>query len=227
MKQVWYYNDNCFGGYYKFYCIFTAKAFIVYQNGGDLCNQVDNFSEILRTHCSVDCDVASYHLHEDITNWNVYIQQCIKCTECVLLVCTEELLERLNGQFHERIEMTRLSGPYILSTALQSLLETTSKILPVILDKQSKKYIPVYLQSTTNYTISFGSLPNAASIAKQDAEKILDMPKYKDFRSLVIKLLGQKEVIKPPVASEPPILTGKIILAGFKQVLKFTVNDKI
>ena len=182
----------------------------MYQNNGNLCDQVDNFSDILRA-CAIDCDVASYYLHKDIANWNVCIQQCIKCTEYILLVCTKELLERLNGQSRERIEMTRSSGPYILSTALQCLLETKSKILPIILDEQSKKYIPAYLQSKTNYTISFGSLPDAASITKQDVEKILEQ---KDFKSLVVKLLGQKEVIKPPVASEPPIFKGEIILVG-------------
>ena len=118
----------------------------MYQNDGNLCDQVDNFSGILRT-CSIDCDVASYYLHKDITNWNVCIQQCIKYTKCILLVCTKELLERLNGQFQERIEMTRSSGPYILSTALQCLLETKPKILPIIVDKQSMEYIPAYLRS--------------------------------------------------------------------------------
>ena len=184
----------------------------MYQNEENLCDQVDNFVEFLRCHCAVDCDVASYHLDKDITNWDKHIEQCITTrAEYILLVCTKKLDEKLNGQCHSRVEMTRSSGPHILSTTLNSLL-VTLKTLPIVLDEHSKEYVPTSYKATTIYTISFGSLPTAATITKQDAKKILDMPEHKGLRSLVAKLLGQQEVVKPPVALQPPILTSKICL---------------
>ena len=183
----------------------------MYQNKGDLCDQVHDFVDFLRFHCSVDCDVVSYYLNKNIINWDKHIEQCIAGAEYILLVCTKELDERLNGQCHNRVEMTRSSGPHILSTTLNSLL-VTSKTLPIILEEHSKKYVPTSYKSTTIYTISFGSLPIAANTTKQEAKKILDMPEHKDLRSLVAKLLGQPEVVKPPVASNPPNLTSKICL---------------
>ena len=181
----------------------------MYQNEGDLCDEVHNFVDFLRFHCSVDCDVASYHLNKDITNWDRHIEECITHAEYILLVCTKQLDERLTGQHHNRVEMTRSSGPHILSTTLNSLL-VTSKTLPIILDENSKMYIPTSYKATTIYTIFLGSLPIAANTTEQDTKRILDMPEYQDLRSLVTKLLGRKEVVKPPVAPKPPDLTSKI-----------------
>ena len=143
----------------------------MYQNEGNLCDQVDNFVDFLRCHCAVNCDVALYHLDKDITNWDKHIKQCITRAEYILLVYTKELDERLNGHHLNRIEMTRLRGPHILSTTLNSLL-VSSKTLPIVLDEHSKEYVPTSYKATTIYTISFGSFPIAANTTEQDAKKI-------------------------------------------------------
>ena len=127
-------------------------------------------------------------------------------------MCTKELKELMDGQSHNRVEMTRSTGPYILSSTLKSLLETKPKTLPVILEEDSREYIPSFLQSMTIYNISFNSLPDAQYTDEQDAKDVLDNnPQYKDLRSLVAKLSGQQEVEKPKVAPHPPNLTSKIL----------------
>ena len=189
--------------------IFAAKAFIVYQNKGNLCDQVYNFACFLRARCGVDCDVASYHLDKNVTDWNNYIVERINNAEYILLVCTKELQEQLaDHRHHKKVEMTKSSGPFILSTAFNSLLEGKPKTLPIILEEGSRKYIPTLLQSTTIYTIPFDSF---TSIDQQAAEGMLEDPNYKDLKSLVFKLCGQPEKVKPPVASQPPNLTSRII----------------
>ena len=161
-------------------------------------------------HCGVNCDIASYHLDDDVTNWNEFIKEGIKKVEYILLVCTKELNEKLTGQSHCRVEMTTSTGPFILSSTLNSLLETNPRTLPIILEEDSRKYIPTHLQSTTIYIIPFDGLSTAEYIDKQAAKKLLDMPKYKGLRSLTAKLLRQREILKPTVAQIPPNLTSKI-----------------
>ena len=158
----------------------------MYQNEGNLSDDVVNLANFLCFHCGVNCDITSYHLDENVTNWNEFIKGCIEKAEYILLVCTKTLSEKLVGQSHSRVEMTTLTGPYILSSTLNSLIEANPRTLPIILEESNRKYIPTHLQSTTIYTISFGTLP-----AKQAVE-ILDMPKYKDLRSLVARLLTHK-----------------------------------
>ena len=194
------------------YYVFIAKVFIVYHNEGNLSNQVNNLADFLRARCGVDCDIASYHLDEDVTDWNDYIVKCIKDAQYILLVCTKELQEQLaDHQHHNRVEMTNSDGPCILSTALNFLLRGKPKTLPIILEEGSRKYIPTYLQSTTIYTIPFDYFTDAASIGQQAPEGVLEDPKYKDLRRLVSRLCGQSENLKPSVASQPPNLTSKII----------------
>ena len=194
------------------YYIFAAKAYIVYQKEGNLSDRVLNFANFLRMHYGVYCDTPSYHLDDDVhvTNWNEYIKDCIEQAEYILLVCTKELKEKLVGQSHSRVEMTKSTGPYILSSTLNSLIETNPRTLPIILEEGSRKYIPTHLQSTTIYTISFDALSTAEYIDKLAAKKLLDEPKYKDLRSLVAKLLRQREIMKPVVAQTPPNLTSKL-----------------
>ena len=189
--------------------IFAAKAYIVYQNEGNLSDRVLNFANFLRMHCGVNCDTTSYHLDKHVTNWNEYIKDRIEKAEYILLVCTRKLNEKLIGQSHSRVEMTKSTGPYILSSTLNSLIETNPKTLPIILEEGSRKYIPSHLQSTTIYTISFDALSTVEHIDKQAAKKLLDEPKYKDLRSLAAKLLRQLEIMKPVVAQTPPNLTSK------------------
>ena len=161
----------------------------------------------MRTDCGINCDIASYHLDEDVTNWSKFIEDGIKNAEYILLVCTKELNEKLTGQSHCRVEMTTSTGPYILSSTLNSLLETNTKTLPIILEEGSRKYIPTHLQSTTIYIIPFGALPSAKCIEQKG---LLDMPEYKDLRSLTAKLLHQRQIEKPTVAQTPPNLTSKV-----------------
>ena len=163
----------------------------MYQNEGNLSGDVINLANFLRFHYGVDCDITSYHLVKDVTNWNEFIKNCIEKAEYILLVCTKALNEKLTCQSHSRVEMTALTGPYILNSTLNSLLETNPKTLPIILEEGSRKYIPTHLQSTTIYTISFDTLPNADCINEQAAKKILDMAEYKDLKSLIARLLGQ------------------------------------
>jgi len=186
----------------------------VYQNKGNLCDQVESLANFLRKCCGIKCDIPSYHLNEQVTNWSEYIEKCINNSEYILLVCTKELKESLAGQSHNRVEMTRTTGPYILSSTLKSLLETKPKTLPVILEEGSRKYIPAFLRSTTIYTISFNSLPDAESTDEQATEDILNDLQYKDLRSLVAKLSGQQEIEKPEVAPHPPNLTSKTLFVS-------------
>ena len=164
----------------------------MYQNEGNLNGDVINLENFLRFHCGVDCDITSYHLAKDVTNWNEFIKDRIEKAEYMLLVCTKALNEKLTCQSHSRVEMTTLTGPHILSSTLNSLLETNPKTLPIILEESSRKYIPRHLQSMTVYIISFDTL--ADYITEQTAMEILDNPKYKDLRSLVAKLLHLPEV---------------------------------
>ena len=167
----------------------------MYQNEGNLSDCVVNLASFLRFHCGVDCDVTSYHLDEDVTNWNEFIKDRIEKAEYILLVCTKALSEKLVGQCHSRVEMTTSTGPYILSSTLNSLLENNSKTLPIILKESNRKYIPTHLQSMTFYTISLGTIPNAECITKQAVKEMLDMPKYNGLRSLVARLLHWPEVV--------------------------------
>ena len=163
----------------------------MYQNKDDISGHVVNLANFLHMHCGIDCDTTSYHLNKDVTNWNEFIKGRIEKAEYMLLVCTKELNEKLTCQSHSRVEMTALTGPYILNSTLNSLLETNPKTLPIILEEGSRKYIPTHLQSTTIYTIAFDTLPNADRINEQVAKKILDMAEYKDLKSLVARLLCQ------------------------------------
>ena len=171
----------------------------MYQNKDDISGHVVNLANFLHMHCGIDCDTTSYHLNKDVTNWNEFIKGRIEKAEYMLLVCTKELNEKLTCQSHSRVEMTALTGPYILNSTLNSLLETNPKTLPIILEESSKKYIPRHLQSMTVYTISFGTL--ADYITEQTAIEILDNPKYKDLRSLVAKLFHSPEVVASAVTT--------------------------
>lgn len=160
----------------------------------------------------MDCDIASYHLKKPIANWSKFIEGRIEDAEYILLVCTKELKEQLAGQSHNRVEMTNSTGPHILSSTLNVLLEYNPRTLPIILEEDSKNYIPMHLRSGTIYAIAFDSLPNADFMDKRAVMNILHSPEHKDLRSLVTRLLNQQEILKPPVASKPPDLTSKIIL---------------
>lgn len=192
-----------------YYYIIIAKAYIVYQKEGNISEHVIKLAKLLRCGCGVNCDITSYHLNEDVTNWNDSITDHIKKAEYILLVCTKELNEKLTGQSHSRVEMTESDGPYILSSTLNYLLENNRKVLPIITEEGSRKYIPKHLQSTTFYTISLDVLCSAIS-ANQDAKKILNDSKYKNFKSLVAMLTDQPKVEKPKVAHKSPNLTSKI-----------------
>ena len=181
----------------------------MYQKEGNLSEHVINIADFLCCHCGVNCDISSYHLDKDVTNWNEFITDHIKKAEYILLVCTKELNKKLTGQSHSRVEMTKSTGPHILSSALNSLLENNPRALPIITEGGNRNYIPTLLQSTTVYTISLDALSSAIT-ANQEAEKILNDFKYKDFRSLVAKLIDQPEVEKPRVAQHQPNLTSKI-----------------
>ena len=173
----------------------------MYQNEGNLSGGIIKLANFLRFHCGVDCDITSYHLNKDVTNWNEFIKDRIEKAEYILLVCTKALNEKLTCQSHSRVEMTTSTGPHILSSTLNSLLETNPKTLPIILEESSRKYIPRHLQSMTVYIISFDTLPNADCITEQTATEILDNPKYKDLRSLVAKLLHSPEVVASAVTT--------------------------
>lgn len=166
----------------------------MYQNKGDFNDHVVNLAYFLRVHCGINCDITSYHLFEDVINWNEFIKGRIERAEYILLVCSKELNEKLTGQHHSRVEMTESIGPHILSSTLNSLLQTKQKTLPIILEESDIKYIPTHLQSTTIYIISFNTLPNAESITEQEAKEIMDMAEHKDFKSLVARLLCQNTI---------------------------------
>ena len=179
----------------------------MYQNEGDISDYVINLANFLR-HCGVNCDIPSYHLNEDVKDWDDFIAKCIEKAEYILLVCTKELNEKLTGQSHNKVEMINAGGPYIFSSTLKSLLAKSKKTLPVILEEGNKKYIPHLLQSTTIYTISLGALSDAIS-ANQKAKKILNDSKFQNFKSLFARLTGQELVPKPEVAQSPPKLSSK------------------
>ena len=180
----------------------------MYQNEGKIREHVIDLAEFLAK-CGVKCDIASYYLDENVNDWNDFIAECITRTEYILLVCTKKLNEKLTGQSHSRVEMAKSDGPYILSSTLKSLLENSQGTLPIILEKGNRNYIPMFLQSTTIYTISLDALSSAIS-ASQEPKEILNDSKYKDLRSLVARLTGQSEVEKPEVAQQPPNLTSKL-----------------
>ena len=173
----------------------------MYQKEGNISEHVINLANFLRCGCGVNCDITSYHLDENVTNWNDFITNHIRKAEYILLVCTKELNEKLIGQSHSRVEMTESDGPYILSSTLNYLLENNPRVLPIITTEGSRNYIPTLLQSTTFYTISLDVLSSAIS-ANQEAKKILNDPKFKNVKSLVAKLTDQPEIEKPKVAQK-------------------------
>lgn len=189
--------------------VHAAKAFIVYHNKDNLCDQVLYFADFLHFF-GITCDIPAYHLQEDIINWSNFIEKQIKCAEYILLVCTKELNYLLRSQSHCEVRMTQLNGPHILNSTLNSLLKTKFT-LPIILELGSKKYVPTNLQETKIYTVSFDGLPDFKDNDQDSVKGMLDtMPQYTDLRSLVAKLLDQQEYKQPKVAPHPPDFTSKI-----------------
>ena len=117
----------------------------MYQNKDDISGHVVNLANFLHMYYGIDCDTTSYHLNKDVTNWNEFIKDRIEKAEYILLVCTKALNEKLTCQSHSRVEMTTSTGPHILSSTLNSLLETNPKTLPIVLEESSRNYIPRHL----------------------------------------------------------------------------------
>ena len=178
--------------------------FVVYENDKNFDEYLEHFGEVLRK-AGINCDMDQYHANDNITNWNVWCERQIKEAGYILLVCSPQLRNKLDSHFVSRVDMK--SG-FINSSTLRPLLdegESSNRVIPIVPHiYKPQDCILSSLSTRSRYVVPFDALINY-----QTVEKVLDIPDFNEFVSLVARLTGQNLVPKPPVAPKPPILTSK------------------
>ena len=156
-------------------------------------------SNFLRGRCGIPCEIDHYFKNDNIPDWGAWNERKIttlaESNGYVLLICSPIMYQQLSQPYVSQIEM---EAGHINSSALNNLIKgpaTTHCVIPVCLEELSKEIVPISLCHRTIYHLSFSTLiqvdPNT------NVEAILSIPELESLRSLVFRLRGEKEVIKP------------------------------
>ena len=192
-----------------FFLIFSVvhPTFIVYSKDDDPHNHVCDLSDFLN-HCGVDCDIDQYHTNENILDWGGWSEGVIKDRAArngyVLLVCSPKLYQQLsNVSSSVRIEM---KAGHISNMTLNALIKDekiTHHIIPVFLEQHRKEFILTCLGGRLCYSINITKIIELSSHGR-GIDDILNTPGLEWFRSLVLRLRGEPDAVKPPLPMVPP-----------------------
>ena len=170
--------------------------YIVYSE--EHSDAVYELSGFLVSKCGIACDMDQYHTLDNIPHWGVWIQGRIetlaKHKGFVLLVCSHTMYQQLSEL---NVSQIKMKFGDIDSLALNNLIKgpaTTHCVIPVCLEELNKKIVPISLRDRIVYHLSYSTL---MQVAENNVETILDKPELESLRSLVFRLRGEKEVIKP------------------------------
>ena len=149
---------------------------------------------------SSDKDVSSY--------WEAWVEKTIRKTAdqngSVLYVCSTTLHQACCSMNSSRVEMKFV---HINNQVLCSLIvdeSVSSHVIPIFLEQYDKKCIPSCLYRTHAYEVNISKAMEvfeSKSDEKVDVDSLLKntplTPELEFFRSLLFRLSGKQEVIKP------------------------------
>lgn len=184
---------------YSILCAEGPPAYIVYsKEHSDAVLEVSNF---LRNCCGIPCEIDQYCKDKSIPNWESWNEHKIttlaKCNGYVLLLCSPTMYQQLS---QPDVSVIQMKDGHINNLALNNLIKgqaTTHCVIPVCLEELNKDIVPISLRDRTVYHLSFSTLMQVD--LNTNVEAILEIPQLESLRSLVFKLSGEKEVIKPPL----------------------------
>lgn len=189
-------------------------TYIVYSKDDDPCDYIRELSEFLNR-CGVDCDIDQYHASENILDWGGWNEEVIKDRASrngyILLVCSQKLHQQLRNP---STSLTiKMKAGHISNLALNALIKDeniTNHIIPVFLEQYRRELVPSCLVGRSCYSICITKLLELANI-HGNLETILNTPELESLRSLVCRLRGEPEVVKPPV---PTVVTPPTPILG-------------
>ena len=194
---------------------------IVYSKHDDPNNNVLQLAQLLNW-LGYNCDIDQYHSSDRHVSscWEPWIENIIRKTAeqngSILFVCSPTLHQAYCSMNSSRIEM---KFGHINNQALCSLIvdeAVSSHVIPIFLEQYDKNCIPSCLLRTHAYVINISKasevfeLPMAKPDEEIDINSLLkNTPELKSFWSLLYRLSGTQEVIKPCRSKEFSALPGK------------------
>ena len=175
------------------------KVFISYSHDSDEhMERVLSLADRLRA-SGVDATIDQY-VHDPEDGWQVWTETQMRNSDLVLVVCTETYLKRAErreepGTGHGAI--WEISVGYVL---LYNQGMKNKKFVPVVFDKADRTYIPLPLQSYTNYCIADdqGYLELYRRLTNQP---LITMPELGRIESLPPRERATQRLIKGKPAS--------------------------
>ena len=182
---------------------------IVYSKDDDPSNYMRDLSDFLN-YCAVDCVIDQYHANENILDWGGWTEAVIKDRASrngyVLLACSPKLYQQLSNTANSlKIEM---KAGHISNLTLNVLIKDeniTNHIIPIFLKQYRRGLIPTCLAERSYYSIN---ITKVIELSNHGAsfDTILNAPELESLRSLVYRLRGEVEVVRPP-PGPPHVLT--------------------
>ena len=158
-------------------------------------------SNFLRHCCRIPCEIDQYYKDKNILNWDLWNEHKIttlaEFNGYVLLLCSPTMYQQLS---QPSVSVIQMNDGHINNLALNNLIKgqtTTHCVIPVCLEELNKDIVPISLRDRTVYHLSFSTLMRVDR--NTNVEAILEIPQLESLKSLVFKLSGEKEVIKPPL----------------------------
>ena len=173
-----------------------------------------------------DCEVDQYHGSDpSICNWEYWHEEMIRKVSrengSVLYMCSPTLHNACSSDKSLQIQM---KCGHINNQSLHGLIVDPSIsycVIPVFLEQYDRKYIPSCLLRTSAYELNFSGTvlkvftPDVMiSVRKRDIDTLntlLNTPGLQSFRSLLYRLKGEKEAIKPCASVDFATLPSKCI----------------
>ena len=195
--------------------------YILYSKHDDINNYVLGLAQLLND-LGYNCEIDQYHSSDkDVSSyWEPWIEKNIRKTAdqngSILYVCSPTLHQACCSMNSSRVEM---KFGHINNQALCSLIvdeSVSSHVIPIFLEQYDKNCIPSCLLRTHAYTVNIRKALEVFEpcMAKPDKEIDIDSllkntPELESFRSLLYRLSGIPEVIKPCKSTDIAALPGK------------------
>ena len=195
-------------------------ACILYSKADDPKNNVLELANLLNI-LGCNCEIDQYHSSDKEVSsfWELWIEQVVKKTSnqngCVLIACSPALHQAFNSMNSSSVEM---KFGHINNRTLHCLIvdeSISSHVIPIFLEQFDKKYIPNCLLRTNAYVVNIDkalevfSPYKARSNDEVDIKLLLSTPGLESFQSLLYRLNGEQEFIKPSKSADITALPSK------------------
>lgn len=129
------------------------QVFISYSHDSDNHRQIVlELSDDLRSE-GIDCFIDQYINGAPTEGWQRWMEQQIKASDFVLVVCTELYLKRFNGKDRDGGRGVNFEGA-IISQLIYDEFQQNTKFYPLIPDQGSIDHVPLILKSGSTYKLN-------------------------------------------------------------------------